>query len=420
MLKEGKKKAKKEKKKKESKGLSNIVATLLIMLVSIVAILIFWSIVRNIVINQTELAKIKNEFFSENIEIKKFNLEGDLINITLEKKGGTTTSSKEREKIETKEVRNLDIISVVDLSGSMLSCNGVSKACCEINLTGAFFPIQSFNIGMCTRISLDEKDICTLCGGVLDDKLSPIKEANKELINLLLESKGSKIGLTAYNQIIIEPYSLNLTDNVNELENKIDSWEAMGNTCICCGINDAVKKLEEHSSDDKVKKIIIMSDGNPNVPCIEQNTGNPSLDAVKAACDAKLLFKENLTIYSVGFGEDANETTLLGVANCGGGKYFSAMNVSELIDVYTTIGEYFKETYETITNVNYLFVVFSNGTNSYTEKISKVPGALEIKTYQTNLSGKLTGEIIKIEIFPVIITDSGKEIIGPPSDVWEK
>jgi len=36
------------------------------------------------------------------------------------------------------------------------------------------------------------------------------------------------------------------------------------------------------------------------------------------------------------------------------------------------------------------------------------------------LEGKLEGEIIKIEVYPVILSNSGKEEIGPLFDSWVK
>jgi hypothetical protein len=402
--------------KKKTKGLSSIVATLLIILISIVAIAIVWAVMSKIITEQTELAKIKTEFFSENIEIKKFQIDNGLINLTLEKKGGSESSSQTKQIVETKQVINSDIISVVDLSPSMRVCIGSSQECC-IDTLGGYWE----SIDYCGGVDLTLKDSCTsVCGGILDDKIDAAQTSNKELINFIFsESTGSRIGLVGYGQEIVDSASIDLTDNIIDLNNKIDSWDIVEYTCICCGINEAIEKLQEDSSNEKVKKILVMSDGEANIECAEQNTGDPAQDAIKAACDANQSL-DNLVIYSIGMGDRVDEETLIEIANCRGGKYFSAMNISELIDVYTNIGEEIKTTYTALTNVNYLFVVFYNETDSYTHKIDKVPGALEIKTYQADLTGKLTGEIIKIEIYPVIITDSGKEIIGPASDIWEK
>lgn len=102
-----------------------------------------------------------------------------------------------------------------------------------------------------------------------------------------------------------------------------------------------------------------------------------------------------------------------------GGKYYPAINVNDLVDVYKHTAEDIKTTYTSTSNLNYLFVVFYNGTDSYTEKIPEIPNVLEMKKYQFDLTGKLEGKITKIEVYPVIITNSGKEITGPPSGIWK-
>jgi flagellin-like protein len=420
MLKKGvkrKTKKKEEKEKKESKGLSSIVATLLVILITLVAVGILWVVIRNVIINQSELAKAQSEFFSENVQITSFNINNGLANISLKKTGGSIKTTTQNQTSEITEVIEADIISVVDLSGSMRSCNGINSSCCS-SLGGSYNIYPSGSV--CAAVNLNKQNNCTsICGGIWVDRLAASQNANKELASTILESEGSRIGLVGYDSTVINSASLNLTNNLAQLNNKIDSWEIGSNTCICCGINEAVKKLQQQSSSEKSKKIIVMSDGEANQRCIEQNTSNSAQDAIKASCDAYGNLS-NLIVYSIGFGENANEEVLTNISNCGRGKYFSAMNVSELIDVYTSVVEDIRTTYQSTKTFNYLFVVFYNETSSYTEKIPEIPDILSIKKYQFDLTGKLEGEIIKIEIFPVIITDKGKEIIGPASDVWEK
>jgi hypothetical protein len=48
-----------------------------------------------------------------------------------------------------------------------------------------------------------------------------------------------------------------------------------------------------------------------------------------------------------------------------------------------------------------------------------MPDILAIKRYNFDLTEKLEGNITKIEIYPVIISDQNKEVIGPMFDSWE-
>ena len=58
-----------------------------------------------------------------------------------------------------------------------------------------------------------------------------------------------------------------LSNNIVSLKNEVDSWNAGGGTCICCGINKAVYGLSVNSTSDKFRSIVIMSDGQPTYYC---------------------------------------------------------------------------------------------------------------------------------------------------------
>ncbi|MCX6747139.1 MAG: VWA domain-containing protein [Candidatus Pacearchaeota archaeon] len=393
------------------KGLSSVVTTLIIIVLVLVAIGIVWIVVKNIVINQSEFVETQKEFFSESVRISALKINKSLVSISLRRIGGDIKIETEGEKNETVEIVEADIISVVDLSGSMRSCNGVSSSCCSRSLNG------DYSSDNCNTLNLDKENNCTfVCGGEWVDRLSAAQDANKELINILSQAEGSRIGLVGYNTTAVNSASFDLTDDLIQLNNKIDSWNVGGTTCICCGINEALRKLQQQSSGEKVKKIIVMSDGEANVKCAAQNTGNAAQDAIKASCDAKANL-ENLTVYSIGVGENANEGTLVNISNCGGGKYFSAINISELIDVYRRVAEEIKTTYKS-TNKFILFIIFYSKTSSYKERILEIPEVLIGKDYNFNLTGKLEGNITKIEIYPVVVLNSGEEVIGPLFDVW--
>jgi Mg-chelatase subunit ChlD len=417
MLKRGIKKTKKEKKEKESKGLSTIVATLLVIVLTIVAIGVIWVIIRNLIVNQSELVNTQKEFFTENVGINSIKVNNSLVSLSLKKTGGKMEVEKEGKTNQSTGVIEADIISVVDLSGSMApSCNGVvSRTCCQNTLGGNYDSVTQ----ICSGVNVIRNITCvTTCAGRWIDKLSAAKEANKKLIGILSQSAGSRIGIVAYSTSVNSSASLNLTSNVTQLNGKIDSWVSGGSTCICCGINEALNKLQQQSSSDRSKKIIVMSDGEANVRCATQNTPNATQDSVKASCDANRSL-DNLIIYSIGVGEGVNEATLISISGCGGGKYFSAINISELVDVYNSVAEDIQTSAKSTSRFNYMYIIFYNGTTSYREKISEVPDVLAIKTYKFDMTGKLSGEIKKVEVYPVVLSTSGKEIIGPLFDSWE-
>jgi hypothetical protein len=411
MLKRGVNRRKKE---KESKGLSTVIATLLIIMLTLIVIGILWVVLRNVIIHQSEIAGVQKEFFAENVEILSFKVDGGLINFSLKKVGGEIRAKNEINKGEIVEEMELDIISIIDLSGSMCSCNGVSSSCCTNTLRG-----DSYSGGNCYGVNSNRNTSCiSTCGGTWVDRLSSAKAANRELINVLSESEDNRIGLIVYSTSVNNSASLDLTNNLTQLNNKIDSWQARGSTCICCGINEAARRLQQQSSDDKDKIIIVMSDGDANIECSTQHTHNAVQDAIKSSCDANQSL-ENLVVHSIGVGENVNEGALINISICGGGKYFSAINVSELIQAYKRVAEEIKSSHKAINRFNYLYIVFYNETSSYREKIFDIPDPLVIRKYQFDLTGKIEGNITKVEIYPAIVSESGKEIIGPLFDSWE-
>ncbi len=398
-----------------SKGMSAIVATLLIILLSMFAIGAFWIVIKNLLVSQTDILVTKQEFFSENVGIKSVNIDGSKVSISLGRSSGESIDKKDIKDIEVQVYVPSDIVSVVDLSGSMVVCRGITSTQCR-NLGGSY----SSAGGYCHTLSVDKKAACENLNGVWRDRLSPTREANRQLLEMLSEVEGTRIGLVAYNGSIIPRLSIDLTDNIDALNNTINSWEkAIGGTCICCGINDAVRMFNSFSSPATPKKMIVMSDGEAETRCSSQKPGDASQDAINSACTASSTMA-NLTIYSIGFGEDANHETLIEIANCGDGEEFQALEDIDLIEIYSHVSQEIITRSIVSDKINYIYILFYTQTSSYREVIYEIPPNLGIKAYSFNLAGKLEGEIIRIEVYPVILLKSGKEEIGPLFDSWTR
>ncbi|MFH1641418.1 MAG: hypothetical protein ABIC04_00805 [Nanoarchaeota archaeon] len=86
--------------------------------------------------------------------------------------------------------------------------------------------------------------------------------------------------------------------------------------------------------EDRIKVMIVMTDGQANVECSEQGTGNADNDAIQAACDAYNNY--GISVHSVGFGTDVDEGVLQDIADCGNGDYYYS-DVGELGDLYSII-----------------------------------------------------------------------------------
>lgn len=116
---------------------------------------------------------------------------------------------------------------------------------------------------------------------------------------------------------------------------------------------------ECNTSIQKVQAMIVMSDGEANRECSEQDTGNAKTDAIQAACD---IYEDyGITVHAVGFGSAADESTLQQIAQCGGGDYFFG-DVDEIVEIYEEVARTIIEaSYENQT----IYSTITQGTKLY-------------------------------------------------------
>ncbi|MFB6180249.1 MAG: GEVED domain-containing protein [Candidatus Nanohalobium sp.] len=102
--------------------------------------------------------------------------------------------------------------------------------------------------------------------------------------------------------------------------------------------------LELNLTEERRRSMIVMSDGAANVETsmtnVPDHNGDGVVDAsdhaIEAACRANQ--NHNVTVYTVGFGSDADTETLNQTAICGGGEYYHAAE-TELKAVFENISE---------------------------------------------------------------------------------
>jgi len=301
--------------------------------------------------------------------------------------------------------KNIDVFSVSDLSGSMGDCAIYSSApyctydCCRADGSrcqgqSCLYPgtCSSQECGVCPlnkpldkNYLIENRNVCN------KTKLDLAKESNIAFIDSVLNNSVNRVGLKAYQTTYMPGLSHSLSNNSVSLKSKISSWVAIGNTCICCGINQAKSDLVANSTSDKSRVMVVMSDGQANVGCLEQNTGNAKQDAINAACSA---YASNITVYAVGFGSDADAATLQGIANCGGGKYYFG-NVSEIVEIYRQIAQniieasYHEQTISSSGNLSTILYPDSYIKMNYTSDL--IPYGLEF-TAETDIFGNNTSE----------------------------
>jgi len=237
-----------------------------------------------------------------------------------------------------------DTILSIDTSGSMDGCAGVvPPTMCHYRCSpGGQKSCMVNNISDCN-------DTKTPCGGYCKNphnyqldcqsKIDATKQASKTFIDIVLNHTGNTIGLNSYSTSVNN--YLALTTDKPTLYNRINSYTANGNTCMCCGINIARNQL---NGSTKPKAIVIMSDGQENQYCSNYNdyTGNTT-EHIGAILSGQYACNNSIDVYTIAFGDDADYNTLSQAACHANDSSnhtnmsFKASNVAELTQRFIEI-----------------------------------------------------------------------------------
>lgn len=178
---------------------------------------------------------------------------------------------------------------------------------------------------------------------------------------------------------------VHLTANKTEIEVAIDMIDSSGGTDLEVGIEAAIDELVTNGKDDHMKFIIFLTDG-------EGYWYNDQL--------LERAKEHNITIYTIGLGDEVNRELLERIANETGGKYYFASQADELHGVFErTAGD----------TIDYAIDTDQDGLPDYLEKQGIRLGngvwikGLDHTKADTDGDGLKDGE----EIVPTYISENG-------------
>ncbi len=130
--------------------------------------------------------------------------------------------------------------------------------------------------------------------------------------------------------------------NQSALISTINSLAPAASTCIQCGLVNACAELNSSRSRPSASKVVILlTDGQSNyctgsVSCTQGGSACIGCDTEGAAgCRA-----DNVTVYTIGFGSDVDDTELTNIAYITNGAYYFAPNVATLTSIFQSIGRH--------------------------------------------------------------------------------
>ncbi|WP_135535544.1 vWA domain-containing protein [Halostella pelagica] len=152
-------------------------------------------------------------------------------------------------------------------------------------------------------------------------------EATRSFVGALNASAGDKAGAVEFNSDLHHRHDL--TADFDALNGSITDT-ANGGTNISTGLYGALDELEEGGNDEQV--VVLLSDGENNVNGYSQSQlDEMTRDAAERAA------ANNVTVYTIGLGEGADEDLLGDVANETGGEYHYVDGAEDLEDIFEQI-----------------------------------------------------------------------------------
>ncbi len=157
-------------------------------------------------------------------------------------------------------------------------------------------------------------------------KMYVAKEAAKTFLDI--SGSATYAGLVSYSTSATTDRQLLIMNPANQLalKNAIDAMIPNGSTCIECGLTNAANELMSvRGRPTSTRVIVLLTDGMGNV--------GSSLNGAVYCRD------RNITVYTIGFGGDVDDTELTNIALLTHGDYYFAPNAETLNDIFMNIGK---------------------------------------------------------------------------------
>ena len=150
-------------------------------------------------------------------------------------------------------------------------------------------------------------------GSMNGTPLDNAKAAAKQLVAELDQNDAFSIVTFSSGDETVAPMALATPSTKLAAERAIDAIMDGGGTCTSCGLTRATRELDARPAQDRLRRIVLMSDGQAN----EGIWDRPQLVAFAGKIAA-----HGTSISTVGVGLDFDEVTMTNIANVGHGNYY--------------------------------------------------------------------------------------------------
>lgn len=161
--------------------------------------------------------------------------------------------------------------------------------------------------------------ISDISGSMGDDRVAKVKNSIKDFIALKYDNH--EISLVDFNHEVI--LNSQLSNSKSNLNNRIGSYSCGGGTDILMALNQGLNELISPNDKTSNKAAILFTDG--------QSDESYKLEMIKLARE------NNISIYTIAFGEGINESFLNELSYMTGGKYYRIYDRNMIKDIFKDI-----------------------------------------------------------------------------------
>ncbi len=169
-------------------------------------------------------------------------------------------------------------------------------------------------------------------------KLASAKVAANSFMDIIAQNANNKVGLVTFSTTATQ--NSGLTNNFSSVKSQITNISASADTCTECGVKTANQEIAANGRAGMKKVVILLTDGKANVVSGNSNQVNTSVAEQKTLAAVTSGHTASETIfYTIGLGNDVNQSFLQNIATSTGGKYFFSPTNDQLTAIYTEISQ---------------------------------------------------------------------------------
>lgn len=176
------------------------------------------------------------------------------------------------------------------------------------------------------RANIDLICVVDISGSMSGQKLELVKKTLNYILTILTEN--DRFSLVVFDDYGEQLIALKRVSQVNQVLFKkvIEQMNVRGGTCINAGVSKALQDIKERKYKNEITSIFLLSDGVDNV-------GSEALGVIQNSI-SKANIQDHLTISTFGFGKDHDANVMREIAKNNGGNFYFIDNLQNIDECF--------------------------------------------------------------------------------------